>query len=194
MLQLLLLGMLCRSSSLSGAFAAAVLSAAVGMERLLVSLVMAMRGARVVRAFGGALIDLMTGCSRWHLIGMWRMHWLIPALHRLLQRQWRRRLHGRGQCITAVASSVVAATTRRLIFAHCVPLCGIVDMYVAGGHVTAGAGSRKIGRQWRRMLAGGRDLIAILCAASSAQRIAIKIFLWTASGALWRNTPSGKAT
>lgn len=145
---LLLLGVLCRLSTLSGALAAAVLSAAVGMVRLLVPLVVAVRGARVVRALGGALIDLMTGGSRWHLTAMWRMHRLIPALHWLLQRQRRRRLHGRGQGITAVASAAVAATTRRLIFAHGVPLRGIVDMYVAGGHVAAapGTGSRKIGR------------------------------------------------
>lgn len=177
------------------AFAAAVLGAAIRMQLLLmVPLAVAVRSARVVRALRGALVDLMTRGSGLHLIAMGMANWLIPALH--WRRQWRW-LHGRGQCITAVAGSVVVGaacgTQACLVLADCVSLRGIVDMYVAGSHV-ASARSGKVGRQGRRMLACGCDLITILCATDSTERIAIQILLGTANGALWRHTPGGEAT
>lgn len=162
---------------------------------LMVSLAVTVRGTRVVRALGGALIDLMTRGSGLHLIAMWMRHRLIPTFHWRWQR-WR--LHGRGQCITAVATSVVVGaacgTQPSLILTDRVSLRGIMDMYVTSSHVASSASCVKVRWQRRRMLASGRDLVAILCAANSTEWIAIQILLGTANGALWRDTPGGEAT
>lgn len=197
LLQLLVLSeLLACLSPMCRAFAATMLGAAVRVQLLLMvslAVAVAVRGSRVVRALGGALVDLMTRGSGLHLIAVGRPDWLIPAVH--WRRQWRW-LHGRSQCITAVACSVVVGaacgTQARLVLADCVSLRGIVDMYVAGSHVASACGG-KVGRQRRQMLACGRDLIAILCATHSTQRIAVQILLGTANGALWRHTPGGEA-
>lgn len=161
---------------------------------LMVPLAVTVRGPRVVRALGGALIDLMTRRSGLHLITVWKRHRLIPTLH--WGRQWWR-LHGRGQCITAVASSVVVSaacgTQPSLILTDRMSLRGIMDMYVTSRHVSSCASCGKVRGQRRRMLASGCDLVAILCAANSTEWIAIQILLGTANGALWRNAPGGEA-
>lgn len=162
---------------------------------LMVPLAVTVRGPGVVRALGGALIDLMTRGSGLHLIAMWMRHRLIPTFH--WRRQWWR-LHGRGQCITAVASSVVVGaacgTQPSLILTDRMSLRGIMDMYVTSSHVASSASCGKVRWQRRRMLASRCDLVAILCAANSTEWIAIQILLGTANGALWRDTPGGEAT
>lgn len=134
------------------------------------------------------------GCGL-HLIGVWMRHRLIPTLH--WGRQWWR-LHGRGQCITAVASSIVVGATcgtqPSLILTDRVSLRGIMDMYVTPCHVaTTSASCGKVRWQRRRMLASGCDLIAILCSANSTEWIAIQILLGTTNGTLRRDAPGREA-
>lgn len=141
-----------------------------------------MRGPRVIRALGGALVDLVTGAGGVHLLGM---HWLIPALGHGNWR-WGLQGRGRGQGVTTVAGPILATTRRiqaRLILTACMSLGG--KGQVIRRYSSARSRGGKVGRQLRRMLAGGRNLVAILCAASHGRQwIAVHIFRGTGDSVL----------
>jgi len=179
--------------STSSVVATPLLATAAVLLQLQLPLVPLPRGPGVIRALGGALIDLVAGGGRVHRVAV-GMHRLVPALG---HGNWRWGLHrrGRGQGIAAVAGPTLG-TSRRiqsgLVLTGRMALGG--KWQVVGRYGTTRTRGGKIGRQLRRMLAGGRDLVAVLGAASHRrQRIAVHVLRGTGDGVLRRDSPGGKA-
>lgn len=104
-----------------------------------------LRAPRVIRALGGALVDLVVGGGRVHRVAI-GMHRLVPALG---YGNWRWGLHGRGcgQGIAAVAGAALGTSRciqSSLVLAGCMTLCG--KWQVVGWYSSSWTRGGKVGR------------------------------------------------